>query len=434
MINRTSTLCHLGLGLLLTTGAVVLAQTRPPEKAITALSTDRIYVHGIAELAKKVTGVESIDWSARNNRLIFDGRGLSRFYSIYTMTPEGFGRQSMVLSKPGGASTLSSGGPSWHPNGDYFIFTAQQAGIPDNARAVPSVGWHNDIWLANRDGTTFWQLTNKPIKRSAPTGAVYPSFSPDGTKVFWAGNTGKRSPSPWNQRSLFVADFDFRDNVPELTNIKEFQPGENRDFYEPYGFSPDGKKVLFAGNMIRGNPWHDLDIYALDGGTQELIALTDTARVWDRFATYSPDGNKIVWTSTRGIDIRYLGANAERWERYLRSELWIMDADGRRPKQLTFFNDKSNPQYLGKRAFVGDSAFSPDGKYLAIVLYEEATNFEPESRIILLKLGDGLPRVLERSGKRDEDGKPEVEEPVAPVEPEPKKGDDPARKPGVIGF
>ncbi len=433
MSNTTCTLRRLGIGLLLTAGAAAFAQTRPAETAVTAVSSDRIYVHGIAELGKRVTGIESIDWSTKNNRLLVDRRGASRFFTIYTMTPEGFRLQPMVLSKPGG-SLLHAGGASWHPSGDYFIFTSQRDGVSDNARSVPSIGWYNDIWLGDREGTNFWRLTNNPSMPNAPTGAVYPSFSPDGTKVFWAGNTGKRSRSPWDQRSLFIGDFAFKEGVPELTNIKEFQPGENRDFYEPYGFSPDGNRVLFAGNLIGGNPWYDLDLYVIDRRSGQPIQLTNSPRVWDRFATYSPDGSKIVWTSTGGMDIPSLGSNGERWERYLRSELWIMESNGRRGKQLTFFNDKNNAQYTGKRTFFGDSAFSADGKYLAVVVYEEALNFEPESRIILLKLGDGPPRAIERNtGKRED--QPTVKETPKTPEPEVKKPEDNKnKKPGTVSW
>lgn len=394
---------------------------------------ERVFVHAIAEQAKRAEGIESLDWSAKNNRILVDRRAISRFFSVYTMTPEGFRFQSVVLSKPNSSST-HSGGASWHPSGDYFIFTAQKPGIPDNARAVPRTGWHNDLWLADREGTSFWQLTNVPSQRSAPTGAVRPFFSPDGTRVFWAGNTGRRTPSPWNQRSLFIADFEFDDNVPKLNDIKEFQPGENRDFYEPYGFSPDGNRVLFAGNLVSGNPWFDLDIYALDRRGGRQIQLTNAPRVWNRFATYSPDGSKIVYTSSSGITIRYLGPNnGERWERYLRSELWIMDADGRRPKQLTFFNTSGHPHFTGKRTFVGDSAFSPDGRYLAIVLYVEGLNFEPESRLVMLRLGDGQPSNFVWVGSEEEAAAPAPTTEPAPADPddEPQR-EDPNRRPSTV--
>jgi hypothetical protein len=226
-----------------------------------------------------------------------------------------------------------------------------------------------------------------------------------------------------------MGDFAFENDEPKLTNIREFQPGENQDFYEAYGFSPDGRRVIFAGNVISGNPWYDLDICAMDKQGR-MLQLTDSPRVWDRFATYSPDGKKIIWSSSGSIVIRYLGTNGEKWQRYLQTELWIMDANGHQAKQLTFFNTKGNAQYADNRVFFGDTAFSPDGKYIAAVMYEQAKNFEPESRIILLKLGIGVPSYIERPGAEDPEKKKApstVPGPATgPVQPEkPAKDDTP---------
>jgi hypothetical protein len=429
MRNARRIVAQLGLGLVLSS-AIATAQSDRNAKAITDQPTNRIYIHGIAELSKKIVGVDSVDWSAQNNRLLIDRPGTSRFYSVFTMTPEGFRLQNMVLNKPGGV-LRHSGDANWHPSGKYFIFTSQQEGVSDFSHSVPRVGWHCDIWLANREGTSFWRLTHFASKRNAPKGATNPMFSPDGNKVFWAGNTGKisRSGSPWKQKALYMGDFAFENDEPKLTNIREFQPGENQDFYEAYGFSPDGRRVIFAGNVISGNPWYDLDICAMDKQGR-MLQLTDSPRVWDRFATYSPDGKKIIWSSSGSIVIRYLGTNGEKWQRYLQTELWIMDANGHQAKQLTFFNTKGNAQYADNRVFFGDTAFSPDGKYIAAVMYEQAKNFEPESRIILLKLGIGVPSYIERPGAEDPEKKKApstVPGPATgPVQPEkPAKDDTP---------
>jgi Tol biopolymer transport system component len=418
MRNARRIAAHLGLGLVLS-GALAVAQPRREAKSVTSYPTGRIYIHGIAELSKKIVGVDSVDWSAQNNRLLIDRKGTSSYYSVFTMTPEGFRAQNMVLNKPGGV-LRHSGDASWDPTGKYFIFTSQQEGVTDFSHSTPRIGWNCDIWLANREGSSFWRLTHFPSKRNAPRGATNPMFSPDGKKVFWSGNTGNRSRtgSPWKQKALYMADFAFNDGDPALTNTREFQPGENQDFYEAYGFSPDGKRVMFAGNVISGNPWYDLDICAMDK-QGNMMQLTDSPRVWDRFATYSPDGSKIIWSSSGSFVIRYLGTNGEKWQRYLQTELWIMDANGHRAKQLTFFNTKGSPQYAGNRVFFGDTAFSPDGKYIAAVVYEQAKNFEPESRIILLKLGVGIPSQLERPGAKEPEKKtPSTEGPGLPIKPD----------------
>ena len=99
-----------------------------------------------------------------------------------------------------------------------------------------------------------------------------------------------------------------------------------------------GATILFAGNLEDKQPWFGMNVYSLPRGKSEPALLTPSSQSWDRFATYSPDGRKIVWASSGGFTIQYLGSGGSRWARYLMTELWIMDANGRNPKQLTFFN------------------------------------------------------------------------------------------------
>jgi len=418
---------RLGLGLL-AAGIGVHAQPAS-ERSLMSLPNNRITVHEVRRPRKAVTGVDSIDWSAATNSLLVGKLSMTRFYNVYTMTPEGINPRSRVLAMPGSAR-VHSGAPSWHPDGKSFVFSCQKQHNADHAHAVPLIGWHTDMWLADSEGTSFTQLTNESSSRRAPKGVTNPKFSPDGTKLVWSGNNGKTNRSPWQQKAMFMADFGQEDGKPKLSNIREFQPGENRDFYESYGFSPDGTTILFAANMIRGNPWHDTDICVSRSG-QDPANLTGSRGVWDRFATYSPNGKKIIWTSSRGIRIRYLGTRGEKWQRYLQSELWIMDADGRRQKQLTFFNQAGHPHFEGRRVFLGDSAFSPDGESVAVVMYKEKQNFVPESEIVILKLGYGPPpRAQDREPAN---GRKPANKPGRPTPKPPKpKEDEEKGDPGTI--
>jgi Tol biopolymer transport system component len=291
---------------------------------------------------------------------------------------------------PAGTARQHSGNADWFPSGEYFVFTSQNRGSTDYRRSIPGMGWHCNLWLADKDGTKFWQLTNISTSYNSPQGVAMPHFAPDGKRLFWAGNTGKHSPeSPWEQRALYLADFGFKGGRPELSNIQEFQPGKQRDFYESYGFSPDGNRIYFAGNLEEDQPWYGMNIYTLEKGAEEAITLTPTSQAWDRFASVSPDGRKIVWSSSSEFDIRYLGTGGSRWARYLRTELWIMDADGQNPKQLTQFNTPGTREYVGRRAFVGDTAWSPDGNRLALVLHYETRNFDVDSKVLMVDLGKG---------------------------------------------
>ncbi len=93
--------------------------------------------------------------------------------------------------------------------------------------------------------------------------------------------------------------------------------------------SPDGKTIVFD---LLG----DLYLMPLNGG--EAKALTHTI-AWEMQPTFSPDGQKIAFTSDQGG-----GDN-----------IWIMDADGTNQKQVT-----DEPFRL-----LNSPSWSPDGQYIA---------------------------------------------------------------------
>jgi TolB protein len=116
-------------------------------------------------------------------------------------------------------------------------------------------------------------------------------------------------------------------------------------------FMPDGKHVLYASTHEGAHscpappatggayiwPIYDsYDIYIADTKGKVVKQLTSEPG-YDAEATVSPDGKKIVFTSTRSGDL----------------ELWVMDVDGKNLKQIT--------NQLG---YDGGAFFSPDSKKL----------------------------------------------------------------------
>jgi TolB protein len=116
-------------------------------------------------------------------------------------------------------------------------------------------------------------------------------------------------------------------------------------------YLPDGKTILYASthehydgvcppapDMSHGYVWPlyaGYDIYLADTNGKVIGQLTHDSTYYDAEATISPNGDRIVFTSTRGGDI----------------DLYSMKLDGSDVKQLTH-----------EEGYDGGAFFSPDGK------------------------------------------------------------------------
>ena len=375
-----------------------LAQAAEPAvtESITAQPTKDIFVHKMSELSEReMREAQTVEWGATNDLLLISKPGMNQYFNVYSIKPDGLKLRPLTLPKDWSTSEAHKLDASWYPTGEYFVFVAQNPGSNSYTESKDS-GLNCNLWLGSVTGDGPWQLTNLPTNSPPKRGVVFPYFSPDGTKLFWAGNTGDfPEDSAFGERALYLADFHFDKATkrPVLENTQKLQPGERHDFYESHGFSPDGNKVIFSGNLRKGQSLWGLDLYTYDLRNSTFKALTDTPEVWDEFGTYSPDGKKIVWSCSAGQNIGYVGpAGERRWQNYLKSELWIMNADGSEPKQLTFFNTQGAPEFSGRRCFVGDCAWSPDGHRIIICLNQETGAVQAlQRRLLFLDLGIGPP-------------------------------------------
>jgi TolB protein len=109
--------------------------------------------------------------------------------------------------------------------------------------------------------------------------------------------------------------------------------------------APDGTLVFASSGLWDINPAGDYDVFRMNADGTELVNLTETEAdqhdgPQDTQPRWSPDGSRIVWTSTRDGG----------WD----TEIWAMDADGTNQVALT---QNEAPDYA--------PAFSPDGTKVA---------------------------------------------------------------------
>ncbi len=307
------------------------------------------------------------DWAADpKGRIAFDSREPDGYYDVFVAEADGSNRVCLTCDRNGEVPQKHNGNPAWHPSGRFLVFQAEKNEHPVDSRASsPGAGLWCDLWLVTDNGKNFYQLTDLPVDLAQ--GVLHPHFSHDGKKLLWAERIrGLRQAENFGEWAIKVADFSF-DDKPKLNNIRTYQPGARRMWYETHGFSQDDQLILFSGDIQEGQSIEYMDVCTLELASGKLTNLTSSTKSWDEHAHFSPDGAKIIWMSSQGLP----GRGPIPWAQYmtwLSTELWIMNADGSDKRQITHFNDSAHPMYVGGRAIVGDGDFSRDGKKYAVLV------------------------------------------------------------------
>jgi Tol biopolymer transport system component len=146
--------------------------------------------------------------------------------------------------------------------------------------------------------------------------------------------------------------------------------------------SPDGKKIIFTSTRDG-----DLDLYVMDTNGNNVKRLTNELG-YDGGAFFSPDGKQIVYRSfhpkTEAEIARYKDRLANNLIEPTVFEVWVMNADGTNKRQVT---------KLGAASFA--PFFTPDGKRIIFCTNHFAA--DPRKRNFDLALinvdGTGLERV-----------------------------------------
>lgn len=294
-------------------------------------------------------------------QLTFGGENAEAYFSpdgtklIYQSTPERGGcDQQYIVDLATGETTLVSSGKGRttcgyfsYPTGDRILYASTEAvddGCPPPPDRSRGYTWgvypSYDIYIANADGSNKRRITDSGyydaeatwchkggkivftslrdgdldlyemdenggnVKRLTDTpgydgGAFY---NADCSEIVWRAS---RFPDPADLKSYrdLLADGYVRPSKMELfiasadgSNMRQLTSNGAANFC-PY-FTPDGKRIIFASNMLdpRGR---EFDIFMIDkDGTGQPERVT-TAPAFDGFPMFSPDGKWLVWGSNR---------------------------------------------------------------------------------------------------------------------------------------
>ena len=318
-----------------------------------------------------------VAWSKDGKWIAMDRKHADGYYDVSILRPDGSNERCITCDANAVLGRGHHGQPAWHPTGRYIVFQSQKAEdaghIGRDIAALPGAGHHSDLWLADLETGEFHRLT-----QTAPGGAsgvLHPHFSRDGRRLSWTDGLTAASLSDRRQFAGFwqlkLADFRVTSKGPELHNVTTLKPGGDA-FYENHGFTKDGGKLIFTSSFEMGKRDHFLNstrIYEVDLTTNKVTRLA--AEGYNETAHVTPDGEHIVWMTSRG--------NANRGTDY-----WVMKLDGSGKRRITDFNNPRLPGFRRRAITAADHSFAPDGK--RFVAYLQSNLLTQDGMTVILSL------------------------------------------------
>lgn len=238
----------------------------------------------------------------------------------------------------------------------------------------------DQIFTMNSDGSNVKMVSNGEGR----TTCSY--FLKGGKDILYASTHGGKKECPPNPDFsqgyvwAIYADYDIYTATSDGKNIKPLTrtPGYDAEAT----VSPNGKKIIFTSERDG-----DLELYSMDANGKNVKRLTNEVG-YDGGAFYSPDSRMIVYRGshpTTPADIKkYKDLLGQHLIVPTTFEVWVMNADGSKKRQVTKLNAASFAPY-----------FTPDGKRIIFCTNYFAT--DPRKRNFDLAMinvdGTGLERI-----------------------------------------
>ncbi|HEV3363762.1 MAG TPA: hypothetical protein VG795_06415 [Acidimicrobiia bacterium] len=273
----------------------------------------------LASLVSGTAPASAVAYPGINGKLVCGGTlptptpNVSDF-EVYSMNPDGSERTNLTDENP-----ITDYNPIWTPDGLQILYEAEFVGQavddtfelilmnPDGSGKTPLLingrpedipkGYHPDgsqiSFSSNRDGNSeiykMWaDATEQTRLTNNPANDAWPRWSPDGTRIVF--QSSRRA----NNNDIWVMD-SFGGNLVNLTP-------DNPAADSTPEWSPDGTKIVFTRNL-GGAAGNEVFVMNADGSNQ--VNISNNSRFpaqgfnYDAIPSWSPDGTKIAFTSTR---------------------------------------------------------------------------------------------------------------------------------------
>ena len=240
----------------------------------------------------------------------------------YTDLNDTSGKNGLWKTTPNGnaAKQIFSGlaeHPKWAPDGRYVVFDADTG---KSIKMIPAEGGDPIIFLPDtihieNGGLPCWSpdVSQIAFKDSKYSLCIYNLKTDKITRVF--SEEGKVIlPGCWsdNGKYVLIALMDRQSRKSTIWKIsadgheRKQITGHHENFYRHLALSPDGSLLVYA---VMDNRFLGLYIMLAEGGVSLPLAVTSQGH--NEGASWSPDGKKMTFTSTRSGSF----------------DIWIMDMD-----------------------------------------------------------------------------------------------------------
>jgi hypothetical protein len=214
---------------------------------------------------------------------------------------------------------------SYSPDGKLIVYSSNKNAFnreltkEEQLKLEVDPAYFCDLFIMNADGSGKRQLTDAPGYDGGPF------FSPDGKKVVW-----RRFSEDGHSADVYTINIDGTGEK----RITDF----NCMSWAPF-FHPSGDYIAFSANKYG---YGNFEVFIVDAeGLKEPVRVTYTDK-FDGLPVFSPDGKKMVWTTSRTSDGK--------------AQLFIADWDDAFAREMLSLS----PYRQQKQGFQRNIRFSPE--------------------------------------------------------------------------